>query len=115
LSASAWDRLPEGPAPQATTAVGTAWEHLLSELEMRLAAWRGALDGSGRFPEGFEWPSGLDRCPGPLRARARRILAAQRDIEREMAERQAALGSVLHGSDPLGRQAPPPLFLDLRC
>lgn len=90
------------------------WEEVLGALEARLVAWRSALRGVGEFPDDFRWPGDLGACPEHLRARARAILATQRDIEDELAARRAALGALLHGIGTTDRRAPVPLFIDQR-
>ncbi|MGH9088184.1 MAG: hypothetical protein ACRDYZ_08735 [Acidimicrobiales bacterium] len=92
--------------------VATGWEGVIDELEARLAAWRAALRGAGSFPDDFRWPERLGDCPGHLHARARAILAAQRDVEDELTARRAALGALLHGIGTTERRLPVPLFVD---
>ncbi|MGH9108135.1 MAG: hypothetical protein ACRDY3_01495 [Acidimicrobiales bacterium] len=106
---------PVGTGAGASSATGTAWEEILDRLERRLADWRAALRGEGEFPSAFEWPAGLGDCPARLRARARLVLATQRDIEDEMTARRAALGALLHGIGTSERRPPVPLFVDQRA
>lgn len=116
------DGLPEEPtqafagaaAMGPDAAPATPWERVLDELEARLVAWRDALRGAGGFPGSFEWPTGLGECPARLRARARLVLAVQRDIEDEMTARRASLGALLHGIGTTDRRPPVPLFVDQR-
>lgn len=93
----------------------TAWESLLGELEARLAHWQGALDGANPYPDELSWPHGLGRCPAGLEARAKRILAAQRDLHERVAARHGALGALLRRSDSPRSHAPPALFVDQHC
>lgn len=88
---------------------------MLDELEDRLAQWKAALEGHGPYPGDFCWPTGLGRCPAHLGQRARRISAAQRDLEVRMAARRSALGALLRRDPGTGRPAATPLFVDQRC
>jgi hypothetical protein len=90
------------------------WEKLLTELETRLEQWRAALDGDGRYPDDFRWPADLDRCPAHLADRARRVNAAQQDLQARMAMRRESLASLLRSDVRFGGALAAPLFVDQR-
>lgn len=86
------------------------WKGVLDALEAHLETIRAGLDAAC-LPPPYQVPVPGGPVPPRLLGRARRILAAQHDLEAALRERLSVLSGVLLGSS---RRAPSPLYLDRR-
>lgn len=111
--------MPEAAAPAAhrgaalggTTAEQVAaWEHALDALELHLDEIRGGLE-AGALPEPYEVCVPDLPVPEVLVARARRLLAAQEDVEGEIRGRMGNLARIISGTF---EAVPAPIYLDRR-
>lgn len=95
----------------AGVATPVPWEAVLDDLADRLRRYQQALQGYCPLPEPYEVPEPAGPLPEHLAARARVILAGQRDVEYRLRARMGALAGAMAGA---GRVATPPApeFLD---
>lgn len=98
----------------ATTAAASEevarWEAVLEALELHLDEIRGGLE-AGVLPEPYAVAVPEQPVPAALVARARRLLAAQEDVEREIRGRMGSLARVISGAF---EAVPAPVYLDRR-
>jgi hypothetical protein len=97
----------------ARVAAAVPWEAVLDELADRLRRYQQALQGRCPLPEPYVVPEPAGPLPEHLAARARVILAGQRDVEYQLRARMGAMAGAMAG---VGRAAasPAPEFLDRR-
>ncbi|HMD45959.1 MAG TPA: hypothetical protein VKG43_07360 [Acidimicrobiales bacterium] len=89
----------------------STWVGVLEVLEGRLAEYWRALSGQAPMPDPFSVPEGLGPLPPALVARARTLLAGQREVELQIRTRLGVLGDLLAGGGPL-RVGGEPAYLD---
>ncbi|MHB1583555.1 MAG: hypothetical protein ACYCU7_13340 [Acidimicrobiales bacterium] len=95
------------------SAEAVPWETVLDQLQERLGRYQRALQGRCPLPGPYDVPETDGPMPAHLAARARVILAGQRDVEYQLRARMgavaAALAAARHPSAP-----PRPVYLDRR-
>jgi hypothetical protein len=87
------------------------WLHALDAMELHLEEIRAGV-ASGVMPDPYEVEMPRSPFPARLAARARRLRAAQDDVEALLRDRLGTLGAVMSGA--FSPSTPAPLFVDRR-
>ncbi len=88
-----------------------SWEEALVKLERHVAEIRAGLERSGSMPEPYRVALPDAPLPAELEARAKQVLAEQRDLEVALRERMGIISGAMH-RDPHLRRAMVALYLD---